>query len=319
MPAGSRRPRIVFAGTPEFAVPSLDALAAVADVPLVLTQPDRRAGRGRRMTPPPVKRAAEGLGLPVAQPAALDDRTLIGAWGLADEPPDLVLVVAYGLLLPRWLRDWPRRGCVNVHASLLPRWRGAAPVQHAILAGDAVTGVSLMRVERGLDSGAVYATRETAIGDDETAGELQQRLAGLGATLIADTLLKVVDGSLEPVPQDEAAATRAPKIDKSDARLDWSEPAAALARRVRAYNPWPVAFAVSEDGLVLRVLRAVAVPAPAEADAPPGQVLAAGRAGIDVRAGDGVLRLQRVQGPSARPMDAAAYLAAHRVEGVRFV
>ena len=311
--------RIAFAGTPEFAVPTLDAIvAAGARVPLVLTQPDRPAGRGRRLTPPPVKRAADAHGLEVQQPERLRDPMLPAAWGL-DAPPDLLVVVAYGLLLPDWLLAWPRFGCVNVHASLLPRWRGAAPIQHAILAGDPVTGVSLMRMERGLDTGPVYASRSTPIGPTETAGELHDRLARLGAELAAETLPAVLDGSLEPVPQDEKSATYAPKIDKADARLDFGLSAEDLARRVRAYNPWPMAFAELSDGRVLKVHSARALPDDAPAGTSPGRVLAASKAGIDVATGRGVLRIERLQPPSSRPMDVAAYLAAHRLEGCDFV
>ena len=311
--------RIAFAGTPEFAVPTLEAIvAAGAEVPLVLTQPDRPAGRGRRLTPPPVKRAAEAHGLRVEQPERLRDPSLPAAWGL-EQPPDLLVVVAYGLLLPDWLLAWPRAGCVNIHASLLPRWRGAAPIQHAILAGDAVTGVSLMRMDKGLDTGPIYAQRSTPIGPEDTAGDLHDRLARLGAELAAEALPGVLDGSLEAVPQDERAATYAPKIDKADARLDFRHPADELARRVRAYHPWPVAFAELSDGRTLRVHAAKALPDADTGGAPPGRIIAAARAGIDVATGRGVLRLTRVQPPSSRPMAAEAYLAAHRLEGCEFV
>ena len=316
---GSAPPRIAFAGTPEFAVPTLRALAASgAAIPLVLTQPDRPAGRGRKLTPPPVKHAAAELGLRVAQPPSLAEASLPVEWGLRDAPPDLLLVVAYGLLLPEWMRRWPRAGCVNVHASLLPRWRGAAPIQHAILAGDPVSGVSLMRIEAGLDTGAVYATRETPIGPGETAASLHDRLAALGAALVIDALPRILDGTLEPVEQDDAASTHAPKIGKRDARLDFRQPAAALARRVRAFNPWPVAFAAGSDGRVIRVFEASVLPAPGGGGHGPGKIVATGRAGIDVMTADGVLRLERVQPPGARVMDAAAYLAAHRLDGVTF-
>lgn len=321
MQVGGAPARVMFAGTPEFAVPSLEALVRNgARVPLVLTQPDRPAGRGRRLTPPPVKQAALAHDLPVAQPESLADPRIVEEWGLADRPPDLLVVVAYGLLLPDWMLAWPRRGCVNVHASLLPRWRGAAPIQHAILAGDRQTGVSLMHMEAGLDTGPVYATRALEIGAADTAGDLHDRLAVLGAELLGECLPALLAGTLEPTPQNDAESTYAPKIAKADARLDWHQPAEELARRVRAYHPWPVAFTESRDGRVLRVHRAEAVPAPEDAaGAGPGAVVAATRRGIDVMTGAGVLRLTRVQPPSARAMDAAAYLAAHSLDGAEFV
>lgn len=313
--------RIAFAGTPEFAARSLEALVRYgAEVPLVLTQPDRRAGRGRRLTPPPVKTVARAHDLPVAQPEQLANPRIIEEWGLADRPPDLLIVVAYGLLLPDWMLAWPRRGCVNVHASLLPRWRGAAPIQHAILAGDSQTGVSLMQMEAGLDTGPVYASRAIEIGAVETAGDLHDRLAVLGAELLSECLPELLAGRLAPVPQNDAESTYAPKITKADARLDWQRPAEELARRVRAYHPWPVAFTETRDGRVLRVHRAEARDVPAEAEGGrPGAVIAATRQGIDVQTGAGVLRLTQVQPPSARAMDAAAYLAAHSLDGVEFV
>ncbi|MFS8606474.1 MAG: methionyl-tRNA formyltransferase [Gammaproteobacteria bacterium] len=320
MEGGVTAARIAFAGTPAFAVPALEAIvAAGAHVPLVLTQPDRPAGRGRKLTPPPVKEAALAHGLPVAQPSSLADAAVAREWGL-DRPPDLLVVVAYGLLLPRWVLDWPARGCVNIHASLLPRWRGAAPIQHAILAGDAETGISLMRMDEGLDTGPVYCSRSIPIEPTQTAGELHDRLARLGAELLAESLPALLSSELTPVPQDEALATYAPKIAKADARLDFHKPAERLAREVRAYHPWPVAFAEDRDGRVLRVHAAEALAATEDAARfRPGQVVAASRDGIDVKAGDGVLRLLRVQPPSSRVMDAAAYLAAHSVEGVEFV
>ncbi|MBN1241040.1 MAG: methionyl-tRNA formyltransferase [Gammaproteobacteria bacterium] len=317
MPPDRPPPRIVFAGTPDFAVPALVALAdGGAAIELVLTQPDRPAGRGRRVTAPPVKQAALERGLDVAQPGFLPKRAESAGW-LTRSRPDVVVVVAYGLLLPAWMLEWPRAGCVNVHASLLPRWRGAAPIQHAILAGDAETGVSLMRMEAGLDTGPVYAARQTPIGAHETGGTLHDRLARLGARLLADELPRILDGSLEAVPQDDSRSTHAPKIDKADGLLDWRQPAAALERRVRAFNPWPVAFARTAEGRTLRIFEASLLP-----DAPgasPGDIVAADRDGIDVKTGDGVLRLERVQPPSSRVMDAGAYLAAHSMDGVRFV
>ncbi|HEY8521483.1 MAG TPA: methionyl-tRNA formyltransferase [Gammaproteobacteria bacterium] len=309
--------RIAFAGTPEFAVPALERLVSLGHaVPLVVTQPDRPAGRGRVLTPSPVKRAALAAGLRVVQPASLKDPALAAELG---PPPELMIVAAYGLLLPPWLLAWPKRGCVNLHASLLPRWRGAAPIQHAILAGDAVTGISVMRMEAGLDTGPVYARAEVAIGPRETAGELHDRLAALAAEVLADTLPGILDGRLAPEPQDERLATYAPKLGKADAPLPWRAPAVELERRVRAFNPWPVAEGVLTDGRRLRIWQAAALP-DAGGGAAPGTVLAAGPAGIDVATGAGALRLERVQAPGGRAIPAAAYLAAHPLApGASFV
>jgi methionyl-tRNA formyltransferase len=316
---GTRKPpeapiRIVFAGTPEFAVPTLRRLHADgAEISLVLTQPDRPAGRGRRSTESPVKQAAQALGLTVTQPSNLRDPDLLSSFGNA---PDLVVVVAYGLLLPGWMLAWPRAACINLHASLLPRWRGAAPIQHAILAGDLETGVSVMRMEAGLDRGPVYASTSVAIEPAESAARLHERLALLGAELLADVLPRLLDGGLTPVPQDDSVASYAPKLGKSNAGLDWDLAADLLARQVRAYNPWPVAEARTVDGLRLRIWKARALRT--TAPGPPGTVVATGPAGIDVATGAGVLRLEHVQPPSSKVMDASAYLAAHRLDGVRF-
>jgi methionyl-tRNA formyltransferase len=306
--------RIAFAGTPDFAVPSLRAIVATgARVPLVLTQPDRPAGRGRRRAAPPVKELALELGLPVAQPATLRSAAEL----LRGERPDLMVVVAYGLLLPRDALGWPKKGCINLHASLLPRWRGAAPIQRALLAGDAVTGISVMQMDAGLDTGPVHLQRATPIGAHETAGELHDRLAVLAAAALLDALPGVLAGSSVPVPQDAALATHAAKIVKADARLDWREPAEQLERRVRALAPKPVAEAHLNDGRRLRVFEAAVVAGGSVA--PPGTVVAAGKSGIDVATGAGVLRLRRIQPPSGRVMDAEAYLAAHSLAGLAFV
>lgn len=307
--------RIAFAGTPEFAVPVLEALAAHGARPaLVLTQPDRPAGRGRRVTPSPVKQKAHELGIDVRTPERLD-----GASGLETlgPRPDLLVVVAYGLLLPDRLLEWPRLAPVNVHASLLPRWRGASPIQHAILSGDTETGVSLVHMVTRLDAGPVYARRATPIGVAETARGLHDRLAALGAALLVDELPRLAAGTATPEAQDEALATYAPKLTKADAVLDFTRPAAVLERRVRAFDPWPVAEARFAGGGRLRIWRAAALAQDA-AGAVPGTIVAAGAPGIDVATGDGLLRLERVQPPSARPMEARAYLAAHDLRGLRF-
>ena len=305
--------RIVFAGTPEFAVPCLEQLMEAAVVDSVLTQPDRPAGRGRQLRQSPVKEFAGRHDLPVLQPSVLDDRTKSL---LPEQRPDLLVVVAYGLILPQWMLDWPRIAPLNVHASLLPRWRGAAPIQRALLEGDQLTGVSLMRIERGLDSGPVYAKRETEIGSSETAGELHDRLARLGAGLLAETLPAILTGSLSPIEQDEARVTHAPKIDKREAMLDWEQSAEALARRVRAFNPWPVAETLTSSGSRLRIWRAEAIDA--ETSEHPGTVVATGRSGIDVATAGGVLRLLEIQAPGGRAISANAYLRAHNLDGTRF-
>ena len=297
-------------------MPSLRALVARGvTVPLVLTQPDRPAGRGRRLTASPVKDAALALGLSVAQPPSLRTPSLAEALG---SRPDLMIVIAYGLLLPRAMLEWPRLGCVNLHASLLPRWRGAAPIQRAVLAGDAVTGISVMQMDEGLDTGPVHLTHSTPIGAHETAGQLHDRLAALAAAALDAALPALLAGASEAIPQRTELATLAPKIAKGDGMLDWHAPAMELERRVRAFNPWPVAEGVLDHGGRLRVWDAVVVDAAASA-ARPGAIVAATRDGIDVATGDGVLRLTKVQPPSARVMDAAAYLAAHSLVGAAFV
>lgn len=288
-------PRLVFAGTPAFAVPSLDALIESGMPPrLVLTQPDRPAGRGRKLEASPVKRCAEAAGIPLRQPATLINKSVLGE--LAELAPDAIVVVAYGLLLPPDFIALPRAGCINVHASLLPRWRGAAPVEAAILHGDAETGVSLMRMDEGLDTGPVFAKAALRIAEAETTGELKARLAGLGARLLIERLPEILDGRLAATPQDAADASYAGKVKKEDARLDWTLPAVQLARRVRAYHPAPGArFALG--GETVKCWSAAPVDGPA---AGPGTVLAVPRRageGLDIACGEGALRLLQVQRP----------------------
>jgi len=286
-----------------------------ATVPLVLTQPDRPAGRGRRLTASPVKGAALELGLDVAQPDTLREPTALPGFG---ERPDLMVVIAYGLLLPRVLLDWPRRGCINLHASILPRWRGAAPIQRAVLAGDSTTGISVMQMDAGLDTGPVHLVRSTPIGRHETAGELHDRLAVLAAEVLLAALPGVLAGSAVAVPQRDDLATAARKIVKAEGALDWQSSAEEIERRVRAFNPWPVAEAQLDDGRRLRIWEATALDGAAPS-APPGTILAVGRSGIDVVTGRGVLRLRKIQPPSARAMEVEAYLAAHSLDGAAFV
>lgn len=307
-------PRIAFAGTPDFAVPSLRLLlAGGCEIPLVLTQPDRPAGRGRRLTQSPVKREALEHGLNIHQPRRLDS-----GWSPAErgDAPDLLVVAAYGLLIPPWLLDWPRFGAVNVHASLLPRWRGAAPIQYAILTGDSETGASIMKMDAGLDTGPVYSRRKLAIETGETAGMLHDRLARSGAELLMESLPGILSGDLAAEPQDDALATHAPRIAKSDAVLDWTAPAVELQRRVRAFNPWPVAETRGGSGERLRIWEAVA--AEDRSQALPGSVIRAAAEGIDVATGAGILRVRRLQRPGGRVMSALDYVNAHSLEGETF-
>ena len=300
--------RIVFAGTPEFAVPSLRAACGKAEVVAVYTQPDRPAGRGRGLQASPVKQEALARGIPVLQPQTL--KSQVSRDALRALKPDLMVVVAYGLLLPQKILDIPEEGCWNVHASLLPRWRGAAPIQRAIEAGDAETGVCLMQMEKGLDTGPVLLSQSVAIGEQETGGQLHDRLAELGAQVLADGL-GLLRAGIRPVPRPQPAlgVTYAHKLDKAEAKLDWSQPAAVLARRVRAFNPWPVAEAVLA-GERLRIHGAVAIDAPA--GAAPGTVLAAGRDGIDVACGEGALRIRVLQRDGGKAITAADWLNARR-------
>ena len=299
--------RIVFAGTPGFSVPPLTRLVAAGFQPLaVLTQPDRPAGRGRRLQAGPVKQAASASGIPVHQPGTLRDAAFM-QW-LAALRPDLIVVVAYGLLLPAEILAVPRFGCWNIHASLLPRWRGAAPVARAIEAGDAETGVCIMQMDAGLDTGPVLMRRVTAIGPDETAGTLQDRLAERGAAALLEAVQALAAGSPPPPePQPQAGVTYARKLDKAEARIDWSGDAALLARRVRAFNPWPVAWCTI-GGERTRIWAARALPDPDPA--PAGTVVQADAAGIVVATGRGRLVLLQLQRPGARPVSAAEYLNA---------
>ncbi len=303
--------RIVFAGTPEFAVPSLRAAAQRNEVVAVYTQPDRPAGRGRGLQPSPVKREAIARGIPVLQPESL--KTELSRDALRALKPDLMVVVAYGLLLPREILGIPAQGCWNVHASLLPRWRGAAPIQRAIEAGDNETGVCLMQMEKGLDTGPVLLSQRIAIGDGETGGQLHDRLAALGAQTLADGL-GLLRAGMRPVakPQSESGATYARKLDKAEAKLDWSQPAEVLARKVRAFNPWPMAEAVLA-GERVRIHGAVALPLAHRAS--PGSVLLAGREGIDVACGDGALRIRVLQREGGKAITAADYLNARPLPG----
>ncbi|MGB5722712.1 MAG: methionyl-tRNA formyltransferase [Woeseiaceae bacterium] len=301
--------RVIFAGTPEFARASLSALVDAGVTPvLVLTQPDRPSGRGKRMTASPVKRYAEDHQIPVVQPTTLRDEKV--AAELKAYNPDMMIVAAYGLILPQTVLDIPARGCLNVHASLLPRWRGAAPIQAAILAGDKTTGISLMSMTAGLDCGPVYRAEALTINDDEAAGSLHDRLAKLGGDLLVANLQDVLENRITPVPQDEAPACYAAKIKKQDAELDWSRSALELQRQVQAYNPVPGAFFfISPDDdreatLRIKCWRSKHVTG---GDAKPGTVLASGPDGVVVACGSDALCLLELQLPGKRRIAARQF------------
>jgi methionyl-tRNA formyltransferase len=308
------RTRILFAGTPTFAVPALSALIA-ADWPVVgvYTQPDRPSGRGRRTVDGPVKQVARDAGVPVLQPPSLKDPA--AQQELQALRPDLMVVAAYGLILPAAILASPRLGCINIHASLLPRWRGAAPIQRAILAGDEVTGISLMQMEQGLDTGPVHATHRTRIGPRETGGSLHDRLAAIGAKLLLDRLPDILTGQITPEPQDAAAATYASKLTKDEAAIDWQRSAIAIDRQVRAFDPWPVAQARCGDQ-TLRIWEASPLDDAPTGGAAPGTILGTGPHGIDVATGAGVLRITRLQAPGKRPIAASDFAHARRIDGI---
>jgi methionyl-tRNA formyltransferase len=276
-------------GTPEFAVPTLAMLADSFHVVGVFTQPDKPAGRGQRLTASAVKQWAGRRGLPVLQPRTLRDAAIQAQ--LAEIKPDVIVVAAFGLLLPKPVLDLPPHGCLNVHASLLPKYRGAAPIPAAILSGEKETGVTLMVMDEGLDTGPALATAAIPILPDDTTDTLTTRLAELGARLLAETLPRWIAGEVAPQPQDHSRATLAPKLDKADGRLDWSRPAVELDRRLRAFAPWPGTF-TTWNGKLLRIVSAQV--AGGLSEKAPGQVVK-GAQGIGVVTGDGVLRLVTVQ------------------------
>jgi methionyl-tRNA formyltransferase len=305
------RLRAGFAGTPEFAA---TALAAIADagftIPLVLTQPDRPKGRGLASVASPVARSARERGLALAQPASLRDAAARAA--LAEVALDVLVVAAYGLILPQPVLDWPRHGCLNIHASLLPRWRGAAPIVRAIEAGDAATGVTIMQMDAGLDTGPMVATRSIAIDARATAATLTAQLAALGAAAIVDALERLeAEGALAATPQPQAGVTHASKVTRDAARVDWTHAAAAIARSVRAFDPWPAAWTMQGDA-TLKLWRAEAL-ADATHAAAPGTILRVAPQGIDIACGAGVLRVTELQAANARRMGAAAFVAGSRL------
>jgi methionyl-tRNA formyltransferase len=313
--------RLGFAGTPEFAVPALEALSEAHRICAVFTQPDRPSGRGQPLHASPVKNLATLRGFRLYQPATFKSQEALQT--LRGLELDVLVVVAYGLILPPAALQVPRQGCINIHASLLPRWRGAAPIQRAVLAGDSKTGVTIMRMEAGLDTGPMLATREIEIGADDTAKTLHDRLARLGAELVVETLHAQSVGGVREVPQPSEGVTYAEKINKAEALIDWQQDAVQVWRRVRAFNPWPIAE-TRLNGTQLRIWEAqlldsaVTEPFEPSADTSPGTVLAATHDGVDVACGRGVLRILRLQLAGRKPLFAQEFIKGQRLDGARF-
>ena len=296
--------RIVFMGTPDFAVPTLEALVHAAhEVVCVYTQPPRKAGRGKKLQPTPVHQAAERLGIEVRHPASLKSQEEKDAFAALHA--DVGVVAAYGLILPQAVLDAPTHGCLNVHGSLLPAYRGASPIQRAILDGQAATGVTIMQMDAGLDTGAILSKAATPIGPTDNAQTLHDRLAKLGAKLLLEIIPRHVAGEITPEPQDDALATHAAKITRDMGRIDWSQPATQLWNRARAFTPWPGVF-TRLDGKLLKLLEVE----PADADClEPGRVGQADAAGIIVGCGNGALRITQLQKEGAKRLAAAEFLA----------
>jgi methionyl-tRNA formyltransferase len=308
-------PRAIFFGTPEFAVPCLRALLEVAEVVLVVTQPDRPAGRGMQLTPPPVKLLAQERGIEVSQPKGV--RKPEFAERLRALSADVALVVAYGRILPLGVLQAPRLGCLNVHGSLLPKLRGAAPIQWSIIRGDTETGVCLMQMDEGMDTGPELARRSLAIGPQETAGELAPRLSELGAQLVREELPRFLRGELTAQPQDHAGATLAPILTKEQGRIDWTRPAAELHALLRGTHPWPGAYTYL-DGQRIKLHRATVL-TPSGTHGEPGTVVRADRHAVEVACGAGVLAISELQPEGKRRMTAEQFCAGTRLRaGARF-
>ncbi len=303
--------RVVFMGTPEFSVPSLAALAVSETVTLAVTNPDRPAGRGQALVAPPVKAEAARLGIPVFQPEKAKAPESVAR--IAAESPDVIVVVAYGHILPPSILAIPKHGCINVHASLLPRYRGAAPINWAIARGETTTGVTIMKMDPGMDTGPMLHVREIPIGEDDTAGTMFPKLAALGAQALAEALRKLHDGTLAETPQDNALATYAPMLKKEHGLIDWAKPAREVRDLVRGMTPWPSAYAM-HGGRTLKVLSAAVDGAAASRPAgAPGEIVAVGKDGIVVACGEGALRLVQVQPEGGKAMTAWAYAQGRRI------
>jgi methionyl-tRNA formyltransferase len=301
------RPKAVFFGTPRFSVPALEAVALIADIPLVVSQPDKETGRGRKVFPTPVKEAAGKMGIPVLQPEKLKDPKLLSA--LRDAGADFFFTAAYGKIIPQSILDIPRLGCLNLHASLLPRYRGSAPIQWAVLKGEKVTGLTLMLMDRGMDTGPMLEKMEIEIHPGETAGELSERMSLLAPAFIAGALPKFLDGRLAPQTQDESRATCALMLRKEDGRIDWRRPAREVACHILGMNPWPMAFTTAA-GTRVRILRAEEVkeiPESCRSGAAPGRVLCDGSSMLVV-CGYGAVRILELQAEGRKAMEASCFI-----------
>ena len=298
-----RMSRVVFMGTPQFAVPSLQTLIETQEVVGVVTQPDRPAGRGRKLQPSPVKAAALQAGVPVYQPRSLRSEEAAGL--LHDWQPDVIVVAAFGQILRPHVLELPPKGCINVHASLLPRWRGASPIQHAILAGDTQTGITLMQMDEGLDTGPIYIQEPTPISESDTSETVHDRLAKLGAEMVGRYLDEILQGRIAAKTQDDDLATYAPMIKKEAGLIDWQESAQAIDRQIRAMTPWPGAFS-KWDGQTLKIVSARPIDG-FSSTSPPGTVTVAGD-DIVVQTGDGVLALDQVQLAGKKALNAEAFV-----------
>jgi len=312
--------KIIFAGTPDFSVPPLQALIdSPHEVVAVYTQPDRPAGRGRKLTPSPVKACAIENNIPVYQPEKL--RQAEDQQPLIDLQADLMVVVAYGIILPKVILDAPRLGCFNIHASLLPRWRGAAPIQRSILAGDVETGITIMQMDVGLDTGDMLLKKVCPIADDDTGSSLHDRLSIMGAEALMEILPAIANETLQPEKQDDSQANYAEKLQKAEAIVDWSKSASEIKAQVNAFNAWPVAqtpIDLKQDGKpqMMRIWQAQLTDVDVGSE-PPGKVLNCNKQGIDVATGDGVLRLMKIQMPGKKPMDVPAFVNANDITGMQ--
>ncbi len=306
--------KIIFAGTPDFAAVALEALLKTShQIIAVYTQPDRPAGRGRKLQPGPVKQVALANNIPVYQPVSLKNKTEQDT--LAELQSDLMIVAAYGLLLPEQVLKAPKFGCINIHASLLPKWRGAAPIHRAIEAGDTETGITIMQMDSGLDTGDMLLTKVCPIEPHDTSATLHDKLAVLGGEAMVAALHILEKNQLQPVKQDNLHAVYAHKLKKTEAVIDWQQSAVAIERKIRAFNPWPVAQTLYVDK-VLRLWQAEL--ADTATNAEPGKVIAASKQGIDVATGDGVLRIKKLQLPGGKPLEVHQFLTAHDVLGYLF-